>query len=150
MAMRPFWLSADVEGRKSGVGTGPRAKVGRMDVDVAANVDGCSHRFVSVHCFTDYNNKLHAHIDVKYSENKNVRLHWTEDDGRADDGKITEVEQLIRQFAGHAVRMEEQSQEQYLDEAATLMVEVLKAANRRFSPEVAAELLGEVCKRYRG
>jgi len=49
--VRPFWLTAQVDGKTKDVGTGPKCLTGGMGVQVAANVDGASKQIVTISCY---------------------------------------------------------------------------------------------------
>ncbi len=109
-----------------------------MEIGLAARVDGHSHNFMSVVCFTDNSGKLRADIFVRYGEDKTLKVVWEEDDARVTDA--VEAEQLIRQHAGRPQRMAE---------AADLMGEVLKATYKRHGRGAAIDMLNQLCGKIR-
>lgn len=62
MSVRNFWLEAVVDGRKSEIGAGPRAKDGGMVVRVKQRKDGKPTDAVTVHCFADIDGSLVARV----------------------------------------------------------------------------------------
>lgn len=53
--MRPFWLDANIEGRKTDICGGPRRKDGRMNIDIRQRDDGNSVTAFKIECESDGN-----------------------------------------------------------------------------------------------
>ena len=51
MAVRNFWIDADVDGRETMLSGGPRAKTGGMTIRVKQRKNGFVSNSVSVNCF---------------------------------------------------------------------------------------------------
>lgn len=50
MAVRNFWIDADIDGRKTMLSGGPRAKDGGMLVNIYQRDDGGIHRALRIEC----------------------------------------------------------------------------------------------------
>lgn len=51
MAVRNFWIDADIDGRQTMLSGGPRSKDGGMGVTVYQRNEGCIERAVTVSCW---------------------------------------------------------------------------------------------------
>jgi hypothetical protein len=58
MAVRNFWVDASVDGRKTDVGTGPRAKNGGMEVTLYQREDGCISTALRIACRVNWQGQL--------------------------------------------------------------------------------------------
>ena len=57
MAVRNFWVEADIDGRSTMLGGGPRAKDGGMDITIYQRDEGGIKQAFTIHCRA-YGNRL--------------------------------------------------------------------------------------------
>ena len=69
MAVRNFWVEADVDGRRTNVAGGPAAKNGGMDVTLYVRDQGAIHTAVQLYCRAFYDELI---IDVNV-EGKSIQ-----------------------------------------------------------------------------
>ena len=67
MAVRNFWVEADVDGYKTMLDGGPRSKDGGMDVTIYQRDDGCIKTAVRIFCRA-YGDKLITTVRVDDEE----------------------------------------------------------------------------------
>lgn len=58
MAVRNFWVDADVDGRQTMLGSGPRAKNGGMEVTLYQREDGCISTALRIACRVNWQGQL--------------------------------------------------------------------------------------------
>ena len=58
MAVRNFWVDADIDGRQTELGGGPRSKSGGMDVTVYQRDDGSISTAIRIACRVNFEGKL--------------------------------------------------------------------------------------------
>ena len=63
MAVRNFWVEADVDGYQTMLDGGPRRKDGGMDVTIYQRDDGCIKTAIRI-CCRAYGEKLVTTVDV--------------------------------------------------------------------------------------
>lgn len=62
MAVRNFWVEANIDGRETLLGGGPRAKDGGMSVNIYQRDDGSILRAINITCFVDRNGLLRTTV----------------------------------------------------------------------------------------
>lgn len=58
MAVRNFWIDADIDGRQTMLSGGPRSKDGGMEVNIYQRNDGGIHHTVKVNCRANGDNLI--------------------------------------------------------------------------------------------
>ena len=61
MAVRNFYLLADIDGRATMLGGGPAAKIGGMDIDITQRRDGGIMIAFKIRCYEE-NGMLHTDV----------------------------------------------------------------------------------------
>ncbi len=56
--LRPFYFEADVDGYSKEVAAGPKAKDGRMNIEIYQRSDGEKVKAFSIRCFTELDGTL--------------------------------------------------------------------------------------------
>ena len=54
MALRNFWIDCDIDGRKTSLSGGPRARNGGMEIDIRQRDSNESVKALSIRCGQDY------------------------------------------------------------------------------------------------
>lgn len=80
MAVRPFYLEARVDGRKTDIGSGPKSKSGEMFVTVYQREEGSIRTAVRINCtnFTSPEGKLMLRTCIFNNEGTRVAEYETE------------------------------------------------------------------------
>lgn len=63
MALRNFWVTADIQGRETDLEGGPRSKDGGMTVTVLQRKDGAKVEAVKVNCW-ERNGELYSRVQI--------------------------------------------------------------------------------------
>lgn len=56
MSVRPFYISADIEGRKTELTGGPRRKDGYMNIEITQRDEGAITTAFTIRCYLETNN----------------------------------------------------------------------------------------------
>ena len=65
MAVRNFWIEADIDGRKTMLAGGPREKDGGLTVNLFQRSEGDIQKAVSIECFEE-NGELFTYVRINY------------------------------------------------------------------------------------
>lgn len=68
MAVRNFWIEADIDGRKSTLAGGPRGKADGMEIDIYQRDDGGIFRAIDIWCYVDEDGNLITRIHNRQNE----------------------------------------------------------------------------------
>ena len=63
MAIRNFWVTANIDGRGTKLAGGPRSKDGGMDITLYQRDNGCIETALRIRCW-EYNGKLFTDVAV--------------------------------------------------------------------------------------
>lgn len=58
MSVRPFYISADIEGRKTELTGGPRRKDGYMNIEITQRDEGAITTAFTIRCYLETNKEI--------------------------------------------------------------------------------------------
>jgi len=62
MALRNFWVEADIDGRKTKLAGGPRSKDGGMSIRLYQRCDGAKRTVLDIDCYVTKDGDLETNI----------------------------------------------------------------------------------------